>query len=414
MISRKLEAYATCSANGAYLILQDKAATHMRDAENTRQIADLDHLLAMIEEHVDLDHCREVDRRYRATLACEPVDRPPLVVRLPFAARLQLPAPWDAFTVYPHRQAYNDPAAMMQNQLLGSVVPGMLLEDDHPLLIRADHGTIQIASLLGARWEQADDNPPWVYSLGSPEAIAAVAEGRTPLDLDNGGVLARSFATLRFFHDKLAAYPRARQAIQIAMPDLQGPLDTADQLWGCGLFAAFYEEPELVDKLLGRIVDVMFQVADRFRVFATDRLDPFANAQHAWQVPGRLLIRNDSAIMLSPQMYAEQVRPHDQRLLLAVGGGSQHFCGNGQHLIQPMLDTDGMRGFDFGQPWLMDEDRVYAQTVARHVPFTNHRPPREELLNGRARRRFPTGVVFTYEPRDFDDAREVVKTSRQI
>lgn len=167
------------------------------------QEAELDRLLAMIERHVDLDHCREVDRGYRATLACEPVDRPSRVVRPPFAARLQLPAPWDAFTLYSHREAYNDPVAMMQNRLLGSVVPG------------------------------------------------------------------------------------------------------------------------------------------------------------------RLLIRNDSAIMLSPQMYAEQVRPHDQRLLLAVGGGSQHFCGNGQHLI------------------------------------------------GHARRRFPTGVVFTCEPRDFDDAREVVETFRQ-
>jgi hypothetical protein len=162
---------------------------------STPQEAELDRLLAMIERHVDLDHCREVDRRYRATLACEPVDRPPLVVRPPFAAQLQLPAPWDAFTLYPHRQAYNDPVAMMQNQLLGSVVPGMLLEDDHRLL--------------------------------------------------------------------------------------------------------------------------------------------------------------------------------------------------------------------------MDEDRVYAQTVARRGPFTNHRPPREELLNGHARRRFPTGVVFTYEPRDFDDAREVVRTFRK-
>ena len=385
----------------------------MRDAENTRQIADLDHLLAMIEEHVDLDHCREVDRRYRATLACEPVDRPPLVVRPPFAARLQLPAPWDAFTVYPHRQAYNDPAAMMQNQLLGSVVPGMLLDDDHPLLIRADHGTIQIASLLGAagnkpttirrgsiRSARRRPSPQW-RKAGLPWTWTTAA--CSPVPSPRSGSFTTSSPLIP-----------ARQAIQIAMPDLQGPLDTADQLWGCGLFAAFYEEPELVDKLLGRIVDVMLLVADRFRVFATDRLDPFANAQHAWQVPGRLLIRNDSAIMLSPQMYADQVRPHDQRLLLAVGGGSQHFCGNGQHLIQPMLDTAGMRGFDFGQPWLMDEDRIYAQTMTRRVPFTNHRPPREELLNGFARRRFPTGVVFTYEPRDFDDAREVVKTSRQI
>jgi hypothetical protein len=126
-----------------------------------------------------------VDQRYRATLACEPVERPPLVVRPPFAARLQLPAPWDAFAVDPHRQAYRDPVAMMQ----------MLLEDDHSLL--------------------------------------------------------------------------------------------------------------------------------------------------------------------------------------------------------------------------MNEDRICALTVARRVPFINHRPPREGQFNGHARRRFPTGVVFTYEPRDFDDAREVVRTFRK-
>ena len=36
---------------------------------------------------------------------------------------------------------------------------------------------------------------------------------------------------------------------------------------------------------------------------------------------------------------------------------------------------------------LMDEDRIYAQTVARRVPFAHHRPLRDELINGHARRR---------------------------
>jgi hypothetical protein len=53
---------------------------------------------------------------------------------------------------------------------------------------------------------------------------------------------------------------------------------------------------------------------------------------------------------------------------------------------------------------LMDEDRIYAQTAARRVPFAHHRPLRDELINGHARRRFPTGMVFTHEPCDFDDA----------
>lgn len=30
-----------------------------------------------------------------------------------------------------------------------------------------------------------------------------------------------------------------------------------------------------------------------------------------------------------------------------------------------------------------------------------------------ARRQFPKGVVFTYEPRDFDDAKQVVRTPHE-
>jgi hypothetical protein len=59
---------------------------------------------------------------------------------------------------------------------------------------------------------------------------------------------------------------------------------------------------------------------------------------------------------------------------------------------------------------MMDEDWVYRESLARRVPFTNHRPPREQLLNGQARRRFPTGVVFTCEPRDFPEACATVRS----
>jgi hypothetical protein len=233
------------------------------------------------------------------------------------------------------------------------------------------------------------------------------------LDLERGGVLERSFAALRLYHEKLADYPNARRAIQIAMPDLQGPLDTADLLWGSDIFVALYEQPELVDRLLSRIVDIMLAVEAKFRTFTTDRLEPFATAQHAWELPGRLLIRDDSAIMMSAGMYAEQVRPHDGRLLEAVGGGTLHFCGDGRHLIEPMLATPGMKGFDFGQPWMMDVPEVYRRTMDAGVPFSNHQPGRDALVSGDAKRDWPTGVVLVYESKDFADASDVVSRYQQ-
>ena len=383
-------------------------ATQTVDSTCVRE-DELDRLLELIEDNIDPDYCERVDARYRGALACDSVDRPPLVVRLPFSASMSLSEPFDRFTNYPYHVAFRDPVAMMHNELLASVVPGLLLRDDSPLLIRNNHGIIQMASLLGGHWEQHDDNPPWVKPFGTGPEIEAIADHGCELDLEAGGILERSFATLRLYHSKLKDYPKARRAIQIAMPDLQGPLDTADLLWGSDIFIAFYEQPELVSRFLSRIVDAMLAVEPKFRAFATDRLDPDATAQHAWLLPGRLLIRDDSAIMISAEMYAEHVRPHDGRLLETVGGGTLHFCGDGRHLIDVMLKTPGMKGFDLGQPWMMDVPEIYAKTMAASVPFANHQPGREDLVSGKARAEYPTGVVLVYESRDIADAMEVVK-----
>ena len=51
-------------------------------------------------------------------------------------------------------------------------------------------------------------------------------------------------------------------------------------------------------------------------------------------VKGRLLVRDDSAvIMISPKMYAELIRPFNERLADTLGGVGVHFCGNGQSQI---------------------------------------------------------------------------------
>ena len=378
------------------------------DFETDRE-EELDRLLDLIERHVDSEHCRDVDRRYRRALAHDPVDRPPLIVSVPFAKEWNLPVPWDQFRSYSLDCAFHDPVAMMQNELLFCVIPGLLLRDDSPLSIRNDHGTIQIATLLGACWESAGENPPWVAPLESKDAIRAIANRETELDLAGGGVLRQSFSTLKFYHRKLEKYPLCRQAIQVAMPDLQGPIDTSEQLWGSELFVAFLEEPELVNRLLKRIVDATLMAAQSFRRLATDRLDPTANAQHGYVIPGRQLIRNDTAILLSPKVYSEHVRPHDARLLEQIGGGSIHFCGNGQHLIEPMLEIADLKGLDFGQAAMMDIPPIYRKASKRRVALTNIQPPREDLLNGSARRELPTGVVFVYQTDDFKDARDVVE-----
>ena len=219
----------------------------------------------------------------------------------------------------------------------------------------------------------------------------------------------RSVRTLSFYAQQLAKYPKCNQAIQISIPDLQGPFDTAEQLWGSGIFIGLIDEPELVTSLLEKVVETMLEIEQLYRPYAKDRLEPLANSQHGYNIPGRWLLRNDSSILMSPDDYRHTVAPMDAQLLKAVGGGSLHFCGNGEHLVEPMLEIPDLKGLDLGQSEMMDIDRIYALCRERNVTITNHIPPREQLIDGTVQNKFPTGIVIVYETENVEDAHEVIQ-----
>lgn len=369
---------------------------------------ELNELLYLISENVDIKKCREKDARYSKSFAFETVDSPPLVTVIDNLSKMQFPAPWNRYRHYDYKESFDCPVAMMQNMLLERVLPGLLSEDDSPFAIRNNHGTVQIASLLGGNWEMHENNFPWVSPFKSIDPIKKIAGEGFELNI-NGGLLSKSIETLKYYKSKLNEYPILNQAIQISMPDLQGPFDTAEQLWGSDIFYSFYDEPELLEKLLQTIVDVMLETAILFKQYATDRLEPDANTQHEYAIPGRLLIRNDSSIMLSPEIYEKFVKPYDALLLKKIGKGSIHFCGNGQHLIKNMLEIPELLGLDFGDSNFMDISSIYNICCDKKVAITNINPSRDDLISGKACKVMPTGVVFVYYTDSIDDAKVVVE-----
>jgi hypothetical protein len=84
----------------------------------------------------------EIDSLYRRALRWEPVERPPLVVTFPL--------PNDApFQPCPHREIFGDPEKMLYNELVHafdtSIALRAQLDDDLPLTVRANLGTVLIA-----------------------------------------------------------------------------------------------------------------------------------------------------------------------------------------------------------------------------------------------------------------------------
>ena len=80
------------------------------------KLKQLDDLLKLIEEHINLESCKEFGKRYHAALSYETVDYLPLVAQVEFGQQWRLPKPRDKFEQYTYRQAFDYPAAMPQNE----------------------------------------------------------------------------------------------------------------------------------------------------------------------------------------------------------------------------------------------------------------------------------------------------------
>ena len=160
-------------------------------------------------------------------------------------------------------------------------------------------------------------------------------------------------------------YPKIGRYVNIYHPDLQGPMDICEVVWGSTIFIDLYEEPDLVKEFL----ELATQTYVTF-LNAWLEIVPFREGYNThWGLlhKGNIMLRDDSAMNLSPAMFDEFIRPYDQRLLDAYGGGAIHFCGHGDHYISQMCSMPGMYAIAMSQPELNDMERIYQATVDRGV-----------------------------------------------
>lgn len=361
----------------------------------------LKNILSSLEARIDLEHIQTLAERHTRALYYQPVDRLPLSLYVPYDN--------PAVATYSVREAMDHPAKMMVNQLLegfSSIVHLVDLKTDTPLCLRANMGVTIIASMFGAQIETRGNEPPWVRPWESLDAIRAIVEAPLP-DLDSG-LLPRTLEHYAFFRETLAAYPKCAAAIQLTLPDLQGPFDIAELLWGSDIFVALYDHPDLVRAFLDKITDTILAVYHYLINAIREDIRPECQYQHMTGVKGKLLIRSDtSVIMISPAMYAEHVRPHDVRLAEELDGVGVHFCGDGSQQIENLVTMPGLQSLDFGQSFLMDMDAIYAQARAREIALTRLQLPDDILTAEAAQRRFPTGVNLMREVASVAEAEHV-------
>lgn len=276
------------------------------------------------------------------------------------------PEPRGEWPVIRVNDAIRDPELMLLRELAG--VYDAVCARTHVIPnIRANYGTGILPGLFGAEpfWmEDALDTLPACRPLAGDDPIGRLLDLGEP-DLC-AGLGARVLETADYFVRTLSPYPAIRQAVWLYHPDLQGPVDVLELLCGSAMFTAFYDRADDVHAAL----DLVTRTYARFMSHWLERFperDPDYTAHWGYFFRGHVMLRDDSIVNLSPAMYAEFVKPYDDRLLATFGGGAIHFCGRADHCIDLMTDCPHLTGVDLSQPHLNDMDRVLAATVGKGI-----------------------------------------------
>jgi len=364
-------------------------------------------LIDYLVEKDDQQKSKESLERFQKALNFEPVDRLPITFYYPAADD----ATWKPL---PNRLIYQDPPSMLYNELVSAwnlhITDKEVIQDDLPVTIRPNWGTVTVASLLGILPEQRDDQTPWI-KRGDRE-ITLEEINSLDVDISEAPWVNNILETYSYYHEILSKYPEFEKIVTITLPDLQGPFDSLEQVMGEQLFIDMVLDPDTVTEALMKVAKLQLECLRLFTPYCTEPYKGYSH-QHGTMLKGNLLIRNDSVVMISSDMYKEIVSPADLFLIEQVNGGSIHSCGKIDHATDVMFDLQGLQSFDFGQPYMNDMDKIYQKAVEKQVPLIRVQPTPEELTTGSILDRYPTGVTLTYQAKSRDEAKELHESYRR-
>lgn len=236
------------------------------------------------------------------------------------------------------------------------------------LNFRCNFGTGIIPSLFGAEIFEVEynlDTLPCCRALpNGKESIKEIVENGMP-DL-NTALGKKVFDVANRFLEVCKDYPNISKYVVMYVPDTQGPLAISEILWGSDLYMDIFDSPELVHNMMDLAVDTFVAFTKKWY----DLVPPITSKHGVdWGLlhKGHVLIRNDAAMNISPDMYDSYVKMYDQKILDEFNGGVIHFCGRGDHYIQFFHEMDGVHAINMSQPECNNMAIIYENTVDKDI-----------------------------------------------
>jgi hypothetical protein len=168
----------------------------------------------------------------------------------------------------------------------------------------------------------------------------------------------------------------------------------------------------MLHALLSLICDAYIKFMEKIKTVIDDETEGF---NYHWRglCPGRITLRDDSAVNLSPEAYREFVQPYNRKIYRHFQSVSMHFCGRADQWMDDLTEEDAVCGLNFGymdkvqfgQPFL---EEIYPRFRVRGVGICGYTLTREDAERFDFHR-FGTGVSYVVRAGNRREGVEILK-----
>lgn len=231
---------------------------------------------------------------------------------------------------------YTDPAAALRCQFQKierhfENVPG----DEYIPFLHPWYGTGVLASAFGVKIICNPKTDPAVDlpTIRNPEEID---ELQMPVAGESG---AMPIVVRMIDHFK------AHSDLPIGFTDCQGPMATALQVIGYDNFCYWIQDdPDRIHKLMHKVTEALIEWVKFQKARAGQ---PLTGGSYPLSIKlpegyGGVWLSDDDSVIMSGDVYREFVKPYNEMLLAAFGGGCIHYCGNSTQNIVSYANTKGV------------------------------------------------------------------------
>ena len=354
-------------------------------------------LLDKLEDAIDMKHIERMEKLHRALWEGEKLEYLPCITG-------NLPS--EDWPVYSFTECWNDIEKNVINSL-GWVYTGAILQDDRLYQIRPEYGVVNIPELYGIESVISDEGNSMSKGINNIERLKRLLEVGIP-DFASNRHNRKIIELEDFTRELLSGYPKLSRTIHFTLPDTQGPFDLACLIWGSDIFFGIYDEPELFEQ----VMDLVTQTFIEFNKYHKNRInEPLDSAYHIVGlklVKGGIRICDDSATLVSRELYASKIAPYNEKAFAPFSGGWLHYCGNGNHIITTILnDIRGVNAIHLGNPDMHDFNKLVKETAERGIVFFWSGALEElpQVLAESPNSRILVLLENRYAPKSFDDAK---------